>query len=229
MKNKTTGRRIRTAALILAAALILTVAGLVIKQVIKDGYINDDFNAVYMSEKYQTPVAVEGIELIEQQVSCGYACIQMIAQWLGEDVTEQSMLRLNDGKISTAFGSGFRDEMNTQIPAYTTTPYTYLKNTELIDKIYESLANGLPVPVGLAAIYQDGDDAYWTLHYTVVTGMDIPGDSVTVLDPYGYIEDYTIERFLRATRYESYEDMDLFLWLGFAAGFFDKNTIYIMS
>lgn len=228
MKNKKIRRGIKRTVVLIAAALILAVAGLIIKQVIKDGYINDDYSSVYLNEKYQASVTAEGIELVEQQVSCGYACIQMIAQWLGEEATEHSMLEANDGRISTALGSGFCDEMNAQIQAYTTTQHTYLKNTELIDRIYESLAAGLPVPVGLAAVFKDGDTAYWTLHYAVVTGMDILGDSITVLNPYGYVEDYSVEEFLKATRYDSYEDMELSLWFGFATGFFDKNTIYTM-
>ena len=36
--------------------------------------------------------------------------------------------------------------MNTQFPEYTTTMHKYLSNTELIDKVYNSLSRGIPVP-----------------------------------------------------------------------------------
>ncbi len=36
--------------------------------------------------------------------------------------------------------------MNKQFPEYTTTMHKYLSNTELIDKVYNSLSRGIPVP-----------------------------------------------------------------------------------
>lgn len=214
---------------IIIFALLLSVAALFVKQGIKDAHINDDYSVVYIDPKYKTPVAVEGIEVIKQEISCGYACIEMISKWLGQPVSEQELLEHNDGRISTAMGSGFRDEMEKQFPQLVTTAFVNLTNTELLGKVYNSLAMDRPVPVQLAALYNDGEKTQWTLHYVLVTEMDVLKDRITVLDPYGYEEDYTIADFLKATRYESYENMELHLRLGFAAGFFDKNTVYILN
>lgn len=129
------------------------------------------------------------------------------------------------GSVVTSTGDSFEREMNKQFPEYNTTMYKYLKNTELIDKVYTSLNNGIPVPFEWAAKFEDE----WTLHYSLVIGMDIPGDSVTVLNPYGYKEIISIKEFLNRTSFEAYEGMPLFLKFGFAFEIFEKNTIFIVS
>lgn len=115
--------------------------------------------------------------------------------------------------------------MNKQFPEYTTTMHKYMKNTELIDAVYDSLAAGVPVPVEWAALY--GDE--WTLHYSLVTGMDVPADKVTVANPYGYLEVITLSEFLDRTSFEAYEDMSMFMKMGFAVGIFEKNTVFTVE
>ena len=70
-------------------------------------------------------------------------------------------------------------------------------------------------------------DDEWTLHYSLAVGADIPGDRITVANPYGYYEELTVGDFLSRTSYEAYEDMPLFIKLGFAFNIFEKNTIFI--
>ena len=87
---------------------------------------------------------------------------------------------------------------------------------------YENLSNGIPVPFEWAAKYGD----VWTLHYSLLTGMDIPNERVTVANPYGYMEEISVDEFLRRTSFEAYEGMPFYIKLAFAAGVFEKNTIF---
>ena len=73
-----------------------------------------------------------------------------------------------------------------------------------------------------AALYEEE----WTLHFSVVTGLDIANDNVTVNNPYGYIENITVDEFINRTTFEAYKSIPLFLNVGFAFGAFDKNTIF---
>ena len=204
--------------------IILGVAAVsLIRLQIKTNEINDDFSGVYTEEKYRTPVYVEGVEVIEQDVSCGYAVIEMFSSWVGSGITEESLYR-QYGKVVTSTGQSFCDEMNKQFPTYTTGIYKYLKNTELIDLAYGSLSRGMPVPIEWAALY--GEE--WTLHYSLLVGADIPADRITVANPYGYYEELTVGEFLARTRFDAYEKMPLFLKLGFAFGIFEKNTVFIV-
>ena len=183
--------------------------------------INDDISGIYTDERYRDPVFVSGVDVIKQDVSCGYAVIEMFSSWSGGSVTEKSLYD-QYGKVVTSTGNSFCDEMNKQFPEYTTTICKYLKNTELIDAVYDSLSDGIPVPIEWAALY--GDE--WTLHYSLIIGADIPADKITVANPYGYYEEITVAEFLNRTSFEAYENMPLFLKFGFAFGIFEKNTIF---
>ena len=183
--------------------------------------INDDISGIYTDERYSDPVFVNGVDVIKQNVSCGYAVIEMFSSWSGHSVTEKSLYD-QYGKVVTSTGNSFCKEMNKQFPEYKTTICKYLKNTEYIDAVYESLSDGIPVPFEWAALY----DGEWTLHYSLIIGADIPADKITVANPYGYYEEITAAELLNRTSFRSYENMPLFLKFGFAFGIFEKNTIF---
>lgn len=197
------------------AVVLLIISG------IRTRLTQDDYSKVYVDEKYQTPVKIENIELITQDISCGYAVIEMFSAWNGGDITEESLYD-QYGTIVTSTGKKFCEEMNKQFPEYKTEMHKYVKNTEFIDIMYETLASGKPVPFEWAALY--GDE--WTLHYSLIIGADIPNDKITVANPYGYYEELTLEELLERTSFQAYDDMPLFMKMGFAIGMFEKNTIF---
>lgn len=197
------------------AVVMLIISG------IRTRLTQDDYSKVYVDEKYQTPVKIENIEVITQDISCGYAVIEMFSTWNGGNITEESLYD-QYGTIVTSTGKKFCEEMNKQFPEYKTEMHKYVKNTEFIDIMYETLASGKPVPFEWAALY--GDE--WTLHYSLIIGADIPNDKITVANPYGYYEELTLEELLERTRFQAYEDMSLFMKMGFAIGLFEKNTIF---
>lgn len=200
--------------------IVLAAVALGILQ-IRTNRMMDDYSSVYENEKYQTPVMIDGVNVIKQDVSCGYAVLEMFSSWSGHSITEKTLYD-QYGKVVTSTGKAFCREMNKQFPEYTTTICKYLKNTELIDAVYENLSAGIPVPFEWAALY--GDD--WTLHYSLIIGADIPADKITVANPYGYYEELTVAELLNRTSFEAYEKMPLFLRLGFAFGIFEKNSIF---
>ena len=205
---------------IAGSLIVLAAVALGILQ-IRTNRMMDDYSSVYENEKYRTPIMIDGVNVIKQDVSCGYAVLEMFSSWSGHSITEKSLYD-QYGKVVTSTGRAFCREMNKQFPEYTTTICKYLKNTELIDAVYENLSNGIPVPFEWAALY--GDD--WTLHYSLIIGADIPADKITVANPYGYYEELTVAELLNRTSFEAYEKMPLFLRLGFAFGIFEKNTVF---
>ena len=186
--------------------------------------MKNDYTDIFKNEKYQKPVFVSGITVFPQKYSCGYAVIQMISQWNNSGFTEEALFE-EHGKIVTSTGRAFAKEMNRKFPEYKTSMYKYLKNTGLIDKVYDSLAAGVPVPFEWAA----KKDGVWTLHYSLITGLDIQANKITIANPYGFVEEIPIEEFLQRTRFDTYEKMPLFIKFGFAYGVFEKNTIYVLE
>ena len=220
MKNKRIKRIVTCIASFIGILVAITLVALAFLQ-IRTRAIQDDYSSVYTDGKYQTPIMIDGVHVIKQDVSCGYAVLEMFSSWSGHSVTEESLYK-QYGKVVTSTGKAFCEEMNKQFPEYTTTMNKYLKNAELIDAVYENLSAGIPVPIEWAALY--GDE--WTLHYSLIIGADIPGDRITVANPYGYMEELTIAELINRTSFEAYEKMPLFLKLGFAFGIFEKNTVF---
>ena len=209
------------AAAIVAAIACVAAISLAMLQSRTDA-LHDDWSGMLTDAQYTTPAQIEGIDTITQDVSCGYAVIEMFSAWNGGNITEKSLYD-EYGKVVTSTGQSFCDEMNKQFPKFETTMHKYLTDSELLKAVYDSLANGVPVPIEWAAKY--GDE--WTLHYSLVTGIDIPNDKVIVANPYGYVEEITLEEFLDRTSFDAYTNMPLFLKLGFAFNIFEKNTVFI--
>lgn len=209
--------------LIVLSLIIVLVAFSILSS--KSNKILDDYSKIYTNQKYNKSILIDNVNVFEQEVSCGYAVIEMFAKWKGnEEITEKTLYD-KYRKVVTSTGKTFEEEMNKQFPDYKTTMYKYLKNTEIIDKVYDSLSNGVPVPFEWAAKYDNG----WTLHYSLIIGIDIQNDKIIIANPYGYTEEITIKEFIDRTSFESYENMPIFLKLGFAFGIFEKNTIFIVE
>ena len=221
MKNRKAKKAVTAAASVLGALLLILIAAFIVLG-IRTAATREDHSSVYSSEEYRTPVSVQGVEVIEQDVSCGYAVLEMFAAWSGHDLTEESLYR-EYGRVVTSTGRAFCSEMNRQFPEFRTEMHKYLKDTELIDMVYGSLSLGVPVPFEWAALR----GSEWTLHYSLITGMDIPSDRITIANPYGYYEEISVDEFLERTRFDAYKGMPLFLKLGFAFGVFEKNTVFL--
>ena len=203
-------------AVVLAIAIPFTVLA------VKTANIKSDYAYLIEDAKYKTAVEVEGLEHVTQEISCGYATIEMMSAFYGERVSEETLSERNNGAITTSSSSGFLDEINKTIKDKVFKKSSYLKNDELLKEIHDSLSNNNPVAIEWAAKYKDE----WTLHFSVISALDLEGDNIVVYNPYGYIENLPIDAFIKRSTFEAYEDMPLFLNFGFAFGAFEKNTIF---
>lgn len=203
------------ASLSLAVAIPFIVLG------IKTSSLKANYTYLKEDANYQDKVEINGLELVTQHVSCGYATIEMISSFYGDRVSEDDLDSRN-GAISTSSSNGFLKEINRSIPSKDFVMNSYLRSDKLLKTIYESIKNNDPVAIEWAAKYEGS----WTLHFSVVSALDIKNDSVTVYNPYGYIETINLNEFLDRTSFEAYKNIPLFLNFGFAYGAFHKNTVF---
>lgn len=188
--------------------------------------IDDDYSMLFSDSSYRNKVEVSGIKIFTQQVSCGYAILQMLAQWQNLNLTEADLLKMNNNKITTAMGNGFEQEITKQFPQWNVTRYVNCTNRDLLKKVYKSLEHGYPVPFEWAAKDTGGN---WTLHFSLIIGLDFTSNTVQIANPYGYLQELSIQEFIKATRYESYENMEWYFEAGFNVGLFNQNTIYVIE
>ena len=161
------------------------------------------------------------VPLVKQDISCGYAIIEMLSTFYGNTVTEEQLSDKNKGAISTSTTSGFVEEINRTIENANYVAKEYLKNDDLLLIINKSLLNDKPVAVEWAAILDDE----WTLHWSIVTGMD--QEHIYINNPYGYKEEISFEEFISRTTFKAFKNMHLGYHFGFAFGLFSKNTIIV--
>ncbi len=203
------------ASLSLAVAIPFIVLGVNTAKIKADyAYLKEDIN-------YQDKVEINGLELVTQHVSCGYATIEMMSSYYGDRVSEDDLDARNRA-VSTSSSSGFLKEINRSIPTKKFVMRSYLRNDVLLKTIYDAIKNNNPVAIEWAAKYE-GD---WTLHFSVISALDIKNDSVTVYNPYGYIENINLDEFIDRASFNAYKNIPLFLNFGFAYGAFHKNTVF---
>ena len=189
---------------------------------VRSSQIKTDYSSLKNDSHYSQKAEVEGIELVSQHISCGYATIEMLSSYYGKTVSEDDLDQKNSGAVSTSSTNGFLNEVNQSIPSQSFQKKTYLENAAFLKEIHDSLSNQHPVAIEWAAQFE----GEWTLHFSLVSSLDIGNDEVVVYNPYGYIEKLSIEPFLERTTFQAYEKMPLFLKFGFAYGAFDKNACF---
>ena len=141
-------KKLKLILIILGSIIALLIATILIALAInnaKAAELIDDYSSILTDPKYQTAITIDNAKFIKQDVSCGYAVIEMFGKWTGNDQLTEASLYDQYEKVVTSTGASFEKEMNTQFPAYKTTMHKNLKASELIDKVYDSLKAGIPV------------------------------------------------------------------------------------
>ena len=215
----------RKVLIIISSILVVMLLSVAVPFIIlgaRTSYINNKYSDLKENEEYAHNVEIKDVELVTQHISCGYATIEMMSDYYGDKVTEDELSEKNNGNISTSSSLGFLNEINDSIPNKTFIKKSYLRNDDFLTEIHQSLENSNPVAIEWAAKYEEE----WTLHFSLVTGLDLQNDVVTVYNPYGYIETINTKEFISRTSFSAYKNMPLFLDFGFAFGAFEKNTIF---
>ena len=57
------------------SALLCVVVVTLLFVMIRTKMTQNDYSMVFTSEKYKTPITIENVEVIQQDISCGYAVI----------------------------------------------------------------------------------------------------------------------------------------------------------
>ena len=205
----------------LVGALALIAGTPLIVDAVKTNNLEADYSYLRNDANYKDKVEVTGLELVTQHVSCGYASIEMISGFYGNKVTEDDLDARNSA-VSTQTSQGFLDEINKSIPSHNFVKRSYLKNDALLKEVHDAIKDNKPVALEWAAKYENE----WTLHFSVVTSIDLGNDKVTIYNPYGYIENIEVKEFVDRTTFKAYKGMPLFYNYAFAFGLFDKNTIF---
>jgi len=192
-------------AIVLFVIAAVATATLVIKQNLIDIVINDNITPLVHNVKYRTPaIAGEVLEL--------------------------------GGEIEKLTNAGILAELQKRFPEYEVKIKKNLANSELLDLMYDSLTGGTPIlcliggtPILCLITETDESAPEGGAYLGVVAKMDIPSDLVTLCGPDGFQKPYGTREFLKAARFESGGDTELFAKLKFALEIITKNTVFVLE
>ena len=206
---------------------LLTV-GLMVYQSVADFLNNDNTQAIARKAKYNSLARVRGMQQTGIETHKGYKSIEMIARYFGFEETPEP---IKNKEYRT--NREFFEELQGVFYENTVTKYSNLKNSELIDLIYDSLTLENPVIIFHAGKTQDTSEAEengagFEMRYSLVMGVDLPNNRITLSDPEGTILRYTLDEFIRSARFEYYET-NFFETMAFTFRIYAKNTVFIIE
>ncbi|MEJ6951562.1 C39 family peptidase [Natronospora cellulosivora (SeqCode)] len=209
--------------------LVLIVSIIGVRYMLISHRIRNDIVEVYKYEYVLETLIIEGTPTIRQEISCGYASIEWLTSFLGNTVSEEELYQIYEGGIVTSTSRGFEKELSKRLAdSYSVRRISNVPDSEIIREIHNSLNNGLPVPFSFAAI-DDWNRPNYTLHFSIVTGLDIENDQVLVSNVYGYEEVYSLNDFLESLKFKNFRNMPFFIRGGIILGIFERNTVYIIE
>ncbi len=80
---------------ILSIIVIMFIAVLISLVIIKikTNKMLDDYSKIYSNEKYNDAFLIDNVQVFEQNISCGYAVIEMFAKWNNNsNITEKKLI-----------------------------------------------------------------------------------------------------------------------------------------
>ena len=91
---------------------------------IRTASLDTGYQYLKEDKTYSSKAEVNGLELVTQHISCGYATIEMMSSYYGNKVTEDELETKNNGGISTSSSNGFLAEVNDSIKNKTFSKYS---------------------------------------------------------------------------------------------------------
>ena len=219
----------KTAKFVIASVLIavlvcsLIAVGMYIYQSVTDVLMNDNAQALTRRAKYNNMARIRGVHIqAGEEQSKGYGSIELLARYF-----ELEDAPLPDRNKAHWNNREFRSELQRVFPDYDITQYSNLRNTELVDIIYDALNAENPVIIFHAAQTESGGPEL-EMRYSSVIAVDLANNRIILSDPHGTTVRYALDEFIRSARFENY-DMPLYRQLLFAFRIYAKNTIFVID
>ena len=231
-------RIIKFALGILCAALVIfgvVAVAMFIRQTVVDALTNDAASALLRRAKFDEPVRVAALHSERQERHPGYASIELIAHFVGLDELPEPP-RGKERWTNVEFYA----ELNRVFPQYTVSRHSNLRNTDFVELIFDTLVAGdiaivfhaisTEVPRAENDVSSEDEEPVleWAKRYSVVVGVDLHRDRITLNDPHGFVTRLSLNDFIRATRFEDY-DHSLFEMIAFAFRVYQMNTVFIIE
>ncbi len=213
-------------------ASLLVIAGAFLVYVLIDTAPLKDVSHLQTEVDAMNPqtVSVEGVKLLTQPdgFTCGETTICVTASFCGQkEITPQELITQYQTKGSMN-PARFVEILSQELPGYTVTYRHNLNDAELLQGIHDQLQQGIPVPVFFGAP-NPFNKPYYDFHASVVTGLDLAGQQVTIANVYGYEEKISLTDFINRMSYRGTGNYPFVQKAVLKLGMMDKNTYIMME
>ncbi len=207
---------------IASVAVIISIPGEV--------YTNIDDLADTISHLQPRVIALDGF-LIKAQpdsFSCGITTVTNLSNYVNK--TNYDVQDLID-KYASSKGSSSDEDMTGwlqgELPGRTISYKTNVTNAEMIRDIHASLKNNNPVVVCFGAP-NPYNEPYYDFHASVVYGMNLDVETITIANSYGYSEEISLVEFLNRMSYTETNKYPFFQKISLK-WFQDKNAYFLIK
>jgi hypothetical protein len=141
---------------------------------------------------------LENIRIVKQpsQNSCGISTFTNVCNYLkAEDGTIDHYIEKYSWSLEVGVGPETLVRLlEKELPDYTANFYSEISNVRVLSLIHASLNQGIPVIVlfGSPNIF---DPPYYDFHFSTIYGLDLPNETITISNAYGFIETITLMEF----------------------------------
>lgn len=220
----------KSISIIIASILLLAII-LIIYNEIDDKRLRDNFGSIAVSSEYNVPLKLDKFPVYKQcnSWSCGPTTIRMVYDYLKglgnekQALDESIFADRNGGMFPGTFEQFLRD----CLPGYNVELSNCIPDSEVVKIVYSQLKQGMPVPVYFSTV-NEWDKPNYDTHYSVVIGIDLKKDIITIANAYGFEEEVSVSEFLGSLKYDNYKNEPLPFRLATMIGIVRKNNIYVL-
>jgi hypothetical protein len=160
--------------------------------------------------------------------TCGLCSMSLVSTYLGHSIEENEippslLLRLAKGFPPADFPTGLRK----LLPGYDV-ELTSLPSEKIPGVLRKQLENGLPVPI-LFATPNDFKPENIVIHYSVVTALDPENATVTLSNPFGYLQNLSLKALLEQMAFLNFPRKPFTTRLALFLGALKPNTLFLIQ
>lgn len=205
--------RVGRITLLIAVPLLILLLIYVFLPVSTEVYTNTDSISDAIHDLQPRVVMLDGIIIKKQPdaVSCGITTVAVMSNYFNQ--TDQEVNDLID-KYDSKGNTDAVELLQRELPGRNVVFKANVANDAMIRDIHSSLIRGNPVMVFFGAP-NPYNEPYYDTHGSVVYGIDLDSETITIANSYGYSEEISLVDFLNRMAYaerDRYTFGQRFVW-----------------
>ena len=177
-------------------------------------------------------IELENVLIKKQPTSstCGITTVTIMSNYFNSTNHEASDL-IKKYNVNSSRGSS-RDDilrwLRGELPEKNIEYKSNGTSVEMIMNIHNLLNNNIPVPISFGSL-NPYNKPFYDFHASVVYGINLDNETITIANTYGYIEKLTLIEFLNAMSFTEIDKYPLFQQTALLRNNMEKNGYFLIN